>query len=188
MRRLTPRYKNWLLHRARRESGMRFRATGWTFAVVASRDGARLAHVRPAKMPSLLCLDRAYEPTISFVTEMRVRTSRALSPAVRAHMRRHSGRIGWLRNYQDFSSLQKITPGAALLVAAEYDGARRLAGGPLHVVDLEHWNPSVYAVLRALGFFELLDLPRVPVLRPKLNFHQQCKLRWMLCRRPGCTT
>jgi hypothetical protein len=78
-------------------------------------------------------------------------------------MNAHSGRgVGWVRNYQDFKSLKHISPGAALLVAAEYDRARTLGGFPLAAVDLSGWNPLVYSTLRMLGFFELLNIPQPP--------------------------
>jgi hypothetical protein len=72
----------------------------------------------------------------------------------------HGGRVGWVRNYQDFRSLEAISAGAALLMAAEYDRARTIGGYPLAVVDPEGWNPGVHAALSMLGFFDLLDLPQ----------------------------
>lgn len=75
----------------------------------------------------------------------------------------HSGRgIGWVRNYQDFKSLTEISPGAALILAAEYDRARTLGGFPLAAVDVEGWNPLVYATLSMLGFFDLLEISQRP--------------------------
>src|SRR5262249_49496842 len=57
--------------------------------------------------------------------------------------------------------LREISPGAALLLAAEYDRTRMLSG-PLAAVELDSWDPKVRATFGALGFFELLDLPEVP--------------------------
>lgn len=164
MKRLTLRYKLWLMNRAKRENRRRSHGTKWTSALVASRSGSQWLRVLPQPMPSVLCLDTAYHATVGFVAELRARTIRGVSPSVRAEMARRRGRLKWLRNYRDFSCLTQITPGAALLVAAEYDRARQIAGVPLSVVDLERWDHDVYASLRALGFFELLDLPEAPML------------------------
>jgi len=86
---------------------------------------------------------------------------------------RRSGRIGWIRNYRNFKSLQEISPGAALLVAAEYDRSRIISGVPLSVVDLHNWNPRVYATLHGLGFFNLLDLPDAPAADFPEGFYVQ---------------
>ena len=169
MKRLTPRFKHWLVRRAQKR---RRRQSRWIYATVATREGTVVQHVRPSRMPERLCLDDAYDETIGFVAGMRTRWSRPPSLAVRQQMNRHWGRIGWIRDYQDFTSLHEITPGAALLLAAEYDRIRQLSG-PLRVVDLEKWDEGVYDMLGALGFFDLLDLPPVRPVHLAPGFHIQ---------------
>ena len=172
MRRLTPRYKHWLLLRARDAARRRGEQLKWRKAFIATRTGTRLANVRAGnQLPPVLCLDKAYEETVGFIHDLRIRTAKVPTPAVRLQMAKHGGRIGWVRNYQDFKSLTEISPGAALLMAAEYDRVRTLGGFPVATVDLEGWNPVVYATLSMLGFFELLDLPQLPPADLIEGFH-----------------
>jgi hypothetical protein len=174
MRRLTPRYKQWLAKRARYESARRGRATRWVVSRVAWASGGRLVRtIDPEKLPPVLCLDDAYDDTIAFIHNLRLRTRRTPAAAVYRQMRRHKGRVGWLRNYQDFKSLRHISPGAALLVCAEYDLFRQLAGVPLSVIDLEDWDDRVFATLSQLGFFNLLDVFKVPQRKMPEGFYIQ---------------
>jgi hypothetical protein len=158
MRRLTPRYKRWLLRRARKQLRQRRRPMNWAWATVTDRAGERLARVLPHDVPDVLCLDKAYRETVGFIHDFRIRAARFPSLLVGAQLAKRGGRIGWIRNYQNFTMLREISPGAALLVAAEYDRSRALSG-PLAAIELDKWDPSVRAALGALGFFGLLDVP-----------------------------
>jgi hypothetical protein len=129
--------------------------------LIATQSGVRLAKVIPeGKLPPVLCLDKQYEQTVGFIHDLRIRTNKLPSPAVRQQMIKHSGRIGWIRNYQDFKSLTEISAGAALLLAAEYDRARAFGGLQVAAIDVEGWNPRVYATFSMLGFFDLFKLPQ----------------------------
>jgi hypothetical protein len=172
MKRLTPRFKSWLVYRARKHFRPR-RDSRWRWATVATQQGLRLNRVLPQAMPARLCLDRAFGETVGFIAGLRRRTMRMPGPAVQYEMARRRGRRGWLRNYQDFSCLREISPGAALLTAAEYDRARQLTGIPLSVVDLERWDADVYATLQALGFFAILDVQNAPILDLPPGFYIQ---------------
>ena len=79
---------------------------------------------------------------------------------MRAQLAKRGGRVDWIRNYQDFTKLREISPGAALLLAAEYDRTRTLSG-PLAAIELDKWDPTIRATLGALGFFGLLEIPEV---------------------------
>jgi hypothetical protein len=174
MRRLTPRYKNWLMLRARNAARRRGVRRIWRTALIATSFGTRLVNVRESgALPSVLCLDNAYNDTVGFIYDLRIRTGRTPPAAIQRHMLRHGGRIGWVRNYQDFRSLNEISPGAALLMAAEYDRARTIGGYPLATVDPDGWNPAVHATLSMLGFFDLLDLPQQDTPSEFEGFHIQ---------------
>jgi hypothetical protein len=161
MRRLTLRYKRWLVRRATAEVRKRKSPRKWVWGTVTAKSGERLSRVLPHDTPPVMSLDTAYRETIGFIHDFRLRVSNYPSIKLRAHLAHHGGRIGWIRNYQDFKSVREISPAAALLMAAEYDRTR-LISGPLAVVDLDKWDPEVRATLGALGFFELLDLPELP--------------------------
>jgi hypothetical protein len=172
MRRLSPKYKHWLLRRAYYAARKRRKPSSWKWAVVDSRVGQRLAKVVPgSKLPSVLCLDEAYLETVGFINDLRIRTSRFPSGTINRQLATHGGRRGWVRNYQDFNPLHKISPGAALLLAAEFDRARTLGGLPLAVVDASGWDSRVRATLSMLGFFDLLNLPQPPPVDDEDGFH-----------------
>lgn len=174
MRRLTPKRKQWLIRRARNEARRRGHQSAWKSVTVASPVGPRLVNVLPSSaLPQVLCLDKSYRETIGFIHDLRVRTSRLPPATIQRQLTKRGGRIGWIRNYQDFRSVTEISPGAALLIAAEYDRARTLIGSPLGVVDREGWNPEVHATLSMLGFFNLLDLPQETIPTEFGAFHIQ---------------
>ena len=141
MRRLTPRYKHWLLLRARDAARRRGEQLKWRKAFIATRTGTRLANVRAGnRLPPVLCLDKAYGKPSGSSTTFAYGRPRYLLLRFGCRMAKHGGRIGWVRNYQDFKSLTEISPGAALLMAAEYDRVRTLGGFPVATVDLEGWK------------------------------------------------
>src|SRR5258705_13483516 len=104
MRRLTRRYKRWLIQRARNEARKHHFRDKWLTALIATRSGQRLAKVLPeGRLPPVFCLDDAYEETIGFIHDLRIRQNR-LPPL----MALRGTRIGWVRNYHDFKTLQRI--------------------------------------------------------------------------------
>jgi hypothetical protein len=143
------------------------------WATLTDQAGERLARVLPHGVtPSVLCLDKAYRETVGFIHDFRIRAARFPSVLVRAQLAKRGGRADWIRNYQDFTKLREISPGAALLVAAEYDRTRRLSG-PLAAIELDKWDPTVRATLGALGFFGLLELPELPKIDLPDGFYIQ---------------
>jgi hypothetical protein len=91
------------------------------------------------------------ETALAFFNNLRSRTILRGLPTFRG-MRR----VGWMRGYTDFTTVRSISPGAALILAAEYDRIMRAGGIPPNAIDLEHWDRGVYSALYQLGFFRLL--------------------------------
>lgn len=61
------------------------------------------------------------------------------------------------RTYIDFANIRRLSPTAALVLAAELDRWNHIrVGGRLRPVDLPSWDPNVRCQLRDMGFFELL--------------------------------
>jgi hypothetical protein len=114
--------------------------------------------LREEKLPAVLCLDQNYAATIGTFTDLRRRTSTPQGGRLLMPTARRSTRIGWVRRATDFSALQSISAGAALILAAEYDRISRLTGISPATIDLHKWNPEVKATLAGLGFFDLLNL------------------------------
>jgi len=63
--------------------------------------------------------------------------------------------------YINFRQIRKITPAAALLLAAALDGWNRLnPHRRLRAVDVPQWDPGVRSLLQQMGFFDLLRVNR----------------------------
>ena len=65
----------------------------------------------------------------------------------------------WTRKkmYIDFRPIRKVTPSAALILAAELHRANHLnLNRKLRQIDAEKWDPNVRRLLREMGFFKLL--------------------------------
>jgi hypothetical protein len=54
--------------------------------------------------------------------------------------------------------MRRISPGAALVLAAEYDRIHRVGSSIPNTVDIKRWDPFVYSTLYSLGFFDLLGV------------------------------
>ena len=74
-------------------------------------------------------------------------------------LRRYSNRQRNERVYFNFKEIEEISPGAALVVAAELDRLNNLAhrrGRKLRVLDADQWHDDVRDRLEDMGFFDLL--------------------------------
>jgi len=108
-------------------------------------------------LPAVMCLDRNFQETIAVLTDLRKLTLRSSAGRL-LHPSGKGTRIGWVRNATDFKSLESISAGAALMLAAEYDRISRISGMAPATIDLHAWNESVKSTLAGLGFFKLLEL------------------------------
>ncbi|MGX5672761.1 ATP-binding protein [Thermomonas fusca] len=92
------------------------------------------------KCPEKLNLAADYDSTIAFLGDVRYHSNRR-----------------YVRLQVDLTSLQEISPAAALLVVAEFDRWRsRTKANRLTPASLEDWNPTVRRRLKEMGFFEAL--------------------------------
>lgn len=91
--------------------------------------------------PRIIDLDENYEDLIDFIASVR----------------------GSIDKYKkiivDFQEIESISPGGALLVAAELDRWRRLKDTHLYPYLYQKWNPEVRRLFRELGLFRLLRVP-----------------------------
>ena len=159
MRRLTKSYKRWLLQRSRAEFRRKRRHDNARLALIQFLDGTRQVKVSGATpMPARLCLDEAYEESISFFYRLRKKAAHPTRGCVLWPRGKKRGRVGRIKGYTDFVALRQISAGAALVLAAEYDRIARLSGRAPATVDVHKWDPIVATVLSRLGFFELLQL------------------------------
>ncbi|MDM9626292.1 hypothetical protein QTL95_10315 [Rhizobium sp. S152] len=61
----------------------------------------------------------------------------------------------------DFSALRSISPGAALILAAELYRLQKFLGIKLRAVRQHEWDPAIARLLGELGLFNLLETPNV---------------------------
>jgi hypothetical protein len=150
MKRLTWRFKRWLNHRCKPKRKLEGR-----FGELTTQHGThRVRLSRAVNLPANLCLEENLEETLSFLVSLRYRTLLHGIPTNRPHPKR----IAWVRGYTDFTTMRHITPGAALILAAEYDRINRVGSSIPNTIDIKRWDPLVYSTLYHLGFFELLGV------------------------------
>ncbi len=160
MKKLSHRYWRWMINRTLYESRKRHQQRSGNlqprYGTFSDNDGTRIVRLsRKAEIPSTLCLDSATENTLEFFYDLRNRTLKRRN-TVPGPTSKRSGHIRSIRSYADFVPLRDISPGAALILAAEYDRIRRTAHMPAAAIDIDRWDETVYRSLRQLGFFKLL--------------------------------
>lgn len=145
--------------KAKRKGGVRFRAK---FYVGAGRIQKGWVAARGTKLPREFCLDANHKETAQFLSNFRIATDDELDQWIRrGRPRKKSQRVA---RWFDFSTLEKITPSAALVFTAEFDRIRRISGSPMFAVDVERWRPEVAVVLDRLGLFQILELdPQIDI-------------------------
>ena len=104
-------------------------------------------------MPREFCLDQNFDEVIQFLESLRIRNNESI---LRARTQVPTRRVPtpWF----DFATISHISPSAALILAAEFDRARRLSNRRLFAVDVQTWQPTVLAVLQQIGLFTVLDI------------------------------
>lgn len=154
MKKLTRRYRNWLIYRSRKSDAQRSGRRP-KFGQLTTNAGIQLVQLTAGKtIPNNLCLDTALRETLTFFFQLRAKTVNRGFPTFKSQPMN----IGWIRGYTDFTTLRRISPGAALILAAEYDRIYRYGNIPALAIDLHHWDDNVYSTLFQLGFFNLLGL------------------------------
>ncbi|WP_157928979.1 hypothetical protein [Pararhizobium haloflavum] len=121
-------------------------------------------------MPKVFCFDANPIESMDVINSLRRSLLTASPSGVRALRRRagdpnkEKGAPRWISPYIDFEPIEFISPSAALVLAAEYDRARRLhedtigAIGRLFVVNVGKWDRDVFRTLYEIDFFELLGI------------------------------
>jgi hypothetical protein len=152
MKKLTWRFKKWLNYRCKPRRKIKLR-----FGELTTQYGTHQVRLsRAVNLPANLCLDENVDETLSFFESLRYRT---LLHGLRVSRPRRR-RIAWVRGYSDFTTMRRISPGAALILAAEYDRIYRVGSSIPNTVDINRWDPLVYSTLYNLGFFDLLGVAK----------------------------
>jgi hypothetical protein len=160
MRRLTERYRRWLRHRQSRANRPRRR-----HAIVQnlSTRGVWKAKASKARsLPKVLSFDENGPETVEVLDYIRHRVSMPISGNRHSSSpsKHRNAKPRWMGAWSDFSTLERITPAAALVMAADYARTFLFTGNSARVIDPHTWHPEVIETLWNIGFFDIVGLPQ----------------------------
>lgn len=171
MKKLTLRYRRWLIRRSRYGQRTKQRGSGRSRSrnsrIVTAWYGDRVERVlcvrEPRIPPSEICLVSNPLETLSFLDGWRERhaiKSNVVNPKRYNWVRqaKRKGQLSRIKGYVDYSKINYISTAMALIIAAEYDRARRLIESVPPTINLDEWNSRVFSKLYELGFFEIVGL------------------------------
>lgn len=167
MKKLTQRFKKWLLNRSRREAKVPARVARRNSRIVLAWFGnetERLIVRKPPSIPpSTLSLSEQTDTTLGFFANLR-RTLRVREEESRpdrfdwAIGSRRGNKLRKIRSYIDFARIENVSTAAALVLASEYDSSGRIIGSVPPTIELDKWNDKVFKSLFEIGFFEIVGL------------------------------
>lgn len=171
MKRLTKRYKKWLVRRARAGHTERKRlpreGRNRRVSVVDAWFGDRVEEVlcvrEPTRPPRVMCLDKNTDEVLSFLDSWRKKY--AIKSSIK-NLKRYDWTIRPPRGsskkrimgYVDYSAITEISTAVALVIAAEYDRGARLLGSAPPTINLHSWSDEVFSKFYELGFFSIVGL------------------------------
>ena len=179
MKRLTPRYRHWLLVHAKASDCRRQQSARWAkerqyrgWEVKSAPPQKRVSVYRagqyeeailtgePRSVPAILSLGENYEETAAFLADIRGGLTEGWQgyARLRAQKTRAGALPKRLRTYWDFTSIREITPAVALVIASEYDRVRRRQGWVPYAIDFENWKPDVRRLLDGIGFLDMVGI------------------------------
>lgn len=117
----------------------------------------------PRFPPPVLCLQSAQNETLTFLDELSARLAVKLDNGVpvktRWWLRERDGRkLARVRTYVSFAQVERISPATAIVMAAEYDNARRLMNSIPPTINIHEWSDAAFKTLYELGFFQVLGI------------------------------
>ena len=165
MKKIKPRHKKRLVRRSQKGFKKKYSRIGPRRHVVEAWFGGRFERLlctgTPTIPPTIMCLNRNPEQTLSLLSEMRswLAVGREPRPDYRWVSEPRSARgLRRISGYADFSVIEEISAETALIIASEYDSARRLVGGVPPIINHQDWKPGIFDKLYELGFFGIVGL------------------------------
>lgn len=147
MRRLTERYKTWLIFRQEYEEKRRL-ATENLKKIQNKKIKFRNVTINP---PPVLSFTKNPSATGAFFEEVRSQINKVIV---------YPGRL-----VIDLSTLNELSPAAALCLLAELDRWQILRNITLRPITIGTWAPHIVRDLADMGFFEVLDTPIHPSIK-----------------------
>lgn len=123
--------------------------------------GKAICVAPPKFAPRTLCFMRNRHETLSFMADLRSlyelrrkRSQAGMTGRRLNRVRRSSRRLPEFRGFIDFSRIEHIGTGAAVVLTALYDRVRKVSGVVPPTVNLDEWSDAAFLTLDQLGFFE----------------------------------
>jgi hypothetical protein len=177
MKKLTGRYKRTLLHRSKkRQKKLRKRLSrDRYYLLVTAWDGEREEIVVCRKPPMLppndINFGQNIDQTLEFLKLVRERIGRKRRAGSRplTWIRRYKNRRSQIGAFYDYSVIQCLAVGPALVMAASYDRARRLVGKTPPAINYASWGASAIQTFFEIGFFDLIGQTENPAIVLEYN-------------------
>lgn len=182
MKKLTPKYKRWLIYRARDQAKRTSRKKKSPLLKSYEIVNAPKPKV---PMPTLIHNEPIWTRTRG---THRLRRELCRPPGLFSLRRNHNEVINFFQHFAykfynkrsnapiqgiDFRCLEHLSPCAGLMLAAELDRIQQYTGKQLQPVAFEDWNKYIANQLLDLGLFELLNLQK-PNLVGTQNNNSEC--------------
>jgi hypothetical protein len=115
------------------------------------------------EMPANFCLIENHDAVATCMAEIR---HTLFITAQRLQRRKLYGKSGGMRKpgcegYFDFTTMERIAPASALVLASEFDRISTFSGAyrsSLHAIDIDKWKPAVFSALNDVGFLSMLNV------------------------------
>lgn len=162
MKKLSKRRRKWFSHRRRLIVKRRWRSERGRKVEILSSTGETWTTNAPARvpLPAVMCFDDNCAETLEAISSLRTHLLAVFALARRrAMLHVPKTRRRTLVGFRDFATMTRITPAAALVLAAEFERIKILTGNPPLVVNVGSWAPEVFMTLWEIGFFEIVGFP-----------------------------
>lgn len=152
--------------RVARRASVRMDNSPWRPRIVRAWTGDGIEDVLCTKgvnhPPKVICFNSNSEETLHFMANLREKLAiRKLSTGLqkKVWLRRKSKRgLRQIAFFTDYSGITQISTAAAVVLAAEYDRARRIMESAPPTINLDEWSDAAFTTLFELGFFEIVGL------------------------------
>lgn len=172
MKKLTHERRKWLRHRQMsslssrlRSSGrakLRRRRAGKIRVILDSKRGRHVSWVRERiEMPRNVCVRENYNEVVSKIRNLANASENEIR-LLQKRIKKNRKPPTRYRSFYDFAMIDRCTPAAALMIAAEYDRLRALSPRDLPLFNVDDWKPEILQLFDQIGFFALLDIARPP--------------------------
>jgi hypothetical protein len=168
MKKLTERYKEWLVIRARNEAhrprNKKVRKLSGRHTVSAwfgDRLENVVSEVAPIEPPNTICFALNSEESIEFIDGIRSNFI-SLRPDFNSKKQsfiiknQNKGGMHRVNGYVNFSKIEYIGTSAALIITAEYDRIGKILNEVPPTINIKSWKQTVFQRLFEIGFFEIL--------------------------------